>query len=60
MLNAVKLLAGGKVGVSILEQIPPCGRNDSRSGFSMATFYKPRITEPGQNAYEIKKYLSGA
>ena len=51
MLNAVKLLAGGKVGVSILEQIPPCGQNDSRSGFSMATFYKPRITEPGQNAY---------
>ena len=43
MLNAVKHLAGGKAGFSTLEQILPCGQNDSRSGFGMVTFGKPRI-----------------
>ena len=43
MLNAVKHLAGGKAGFSTLEQILPCGQNDSRSGFGMVTFCKPRI-----------------
>ena len=43
MLNAVKHLAEGKIRVSTLGQIPPCGRNDIRYEFSITTFYKPRI-----------------
>ena len=38
MLNEVKHLAGDKVGFSALEQILPCGQNDSRSGFDIVLF----------------------
>ena len=42
MLNVVKHLTGGKVGVSTLEQILRYAQHDSRSGFSMVAVYKPR------------------
>ena len=47
MLNVVKHLTGGKVGVSTLEQILRYAQNGSRSGFSMIAVYKPRIAAAG-------------
>ena len=48
MLNVVKHLTWGKVGVSTLEQILRYAQNDSRSGFSMVAVYKPRTADKTQ------------
>ena len=53
MLNVVKHLTGGKVGVSTLEQILRYAQHDSRSGFGMVAVYKPRTAVDDSSLFLI-------